>query len=133
MQNITTSKELKEAIQLLEVEQSANGQLFKEQFLITLDGLKPVRLLESTLKDIVSSPYISNNVLGTTIGLATGYLSKQIVVGRSGNVFRNIFGSFLQLGVTNFISQHPEAIKSFGSYVIEQVFSKKESIHEQSE
>lgn len=133
MQNITTYKELKEAIRLLEIEQSVTGQLFKEQFLVTLDGLKPIRLIESTLKDIVSSPYISNNVLGTTLGLATGYLSRKIVVGKSGNIFRKLFGSFLQLGVTNIIAQHPQAIKSFGVYIIDQVFSKKEGNHKQSE
>jgi len=32
MQNITSSAELKNAIQLLEVEQAANGLLLKEQF-----------------------------------------------------------------------------------------------------
>ncbi|MGM0407795.1 MAG: hypothetical protein ACQERU_07410 [Bacteroidota bacterium] len=133
MQNITSSKELKAAIQLLEVEQYANGQQFKEQFFITLDNLKPVRLIENTLKDIITSPHVKNNVLGATIGMATGYLSKKIVIGRSGNIFRKLFGSFLQVGVTNFIAQHPETIKSFGLYIIDQVFSKKERIHEQRE
>lgn len=133
MQNITSSQELKEAIQILEVEHSANGQLFKEQFFITLDGLKPVRLIESTLKDIITSPYVTNNILGTGLGLATGYLSKKIVVGKSGNIYRKLFGSFLQLGVTNLIAQHPEEIKSIGLYVIDQIFGKKEHIHAQSE
>lgn len=133
MQNITSSKELKEAIQLLEIEQSVNGQLFKEQFRDTLVSLKPVNLIESTLKDIISSPSVTNNVFDTTIGLAAGYLSKKIIIGESGNIFRKLFGSFLQLGVTNLISQHPKAIKSFGLYIIEQIFNKKEGIHEHSE
>jgi hypothetical protein len=133
MQNITSSKELKEAIQLLEVEQAANGQLFKEEFLITLESLKPIKLIEGTLKEIISSPYVTNNFLGTGIGLAAGYLSKKIIVGGSGNILRKLFGSFLQLGVTNLISQHPGAVKSFGMYVIEQIFSKKEGAQEQNE
>lgn len=133
MQNITSSKELKEAIQLLEVEQAANGQLFKEEFLITLESLKPIKLIEGTLKEIISSPYVTNNLLGTGVGLAAGYFSKKVVVGGSGNILRKLFGSFLQPGVTNLISQHPGAVKSFGMYVIEQIFSKKEGAQEQSE
>jgi len=48
--------------------------------------LKPVNLLKSTLKDITSSPYLIDNILGTTIDLATGYLSKKLVVRASGNI-----------------------------------------------
>jgi hypothetical protein len=133
MQNITSSKELKEAIQILEVEQAANGQLFKQQLFITLDGLKPVRLIERTLKDVVTSSSVANSLLGATIGLATGYISKKIAVGTSDNVFRKLFGSFLQIGVTNLIARHPEAIKSVGIYVINQIFSKEEDVHEEGE
>lgn len=133
MQNITSSKDLKEAIQLLEVEQSDNEQLFKDQFFTTLDSLKPVKLIESTLKDIIKSPPAKNSVLSITIGMATGYLSKKVVVGRSDNTFRKFFGSFLQHRVANFIARHPEEIKSAGLYVINQVLSKREHIHEQSE
>ncbi|MFO7829068.1 MAG: hypothetical protein R6V23_10630 [Bacteroidales bacterium] len=133
MQNITSSQELKEAIQLLEAEQSASGQVFKDQFFSTLDSLRPVKLIESTLKDIITSPSATNSVLDTTIGMTTGYLSRKIVVGRSRNAYRKILGSFLQRGVTNFITRHPEAIKSIGLYVINQIHSKKERDHEQSE
>lgn len=126
MQKITNVQELKNAIELLEVEQSVNGQHLKDQFLITLDSLRPVKLIENALKDIVSSPYLMNNLLDTTIGMATGYLSKKIVVGTSDNVFRKLFGSFLERGVTNFIARNPEAIKLFGHFIFQQIFHKKE-------
>lgn len=126
MQKITNVQELKNAIELLEVEQSVNGQHLKDQFLITLDSLRPVKLIENALKDIVSSPYLMNNLLDTTIGMATGYLSKKIVVGTSDNVFRKLFGSFLERGVTNFIARNPEAIKLFGHFIFQQIFRKKE-------
>lgn len=126
MQNITPTDELKNAIQLLEVEQAAKWQLLKEQFHLTYESLKPVNLLRSTVNDIASSPYLINNIVGNAVGLATGYLSKKIVIGASGNIFRKLFGFVLQFGVANFIAQRPDAIKSIGQFILQHVFRKKE-------
>ena len=87
MENITSKNSLKNAIQLLEVEQAIQGQLLKEQFYLTCESLKPVNLIKSTLKDIVLSPNLIDRILGNAIGLATGYLSKKIFIGTSGNIF----------------------------------------------
>src|SRR4030042_3487647 len=102
MQNITSTADLKNAIQLLEVEQGIKGQLLKEQFLLTFESLKPVNLLKSTLNDAASSPYLIDNILGNLLGLVTGYLTKKIFIGASGNKFRKLIGSILQFGVVNF-------------------------------
>ena len=134
MQNITNRTSLKNAIQLLEVEQAISGKLLKEQFFITYESLKPFNLLKRTLSDVASSPYLMENILGTAAGLASGYLSKKIVVGASHNILRKIFGSLLQFGVANVVSHNPNAVKSFGEFIIKSFFSKKESMPvEQSE
>jgi len=126
MQNITSTAGLKNAIQLLEIEQVINGQLLKEQFYITIESLKPINLLKGALKDITASPFLIDNILGTAMGLATGSLSKKIIVGSSGNLFRKLIGSILQLGVTNFVAKHPDAIKSFGQVIFQYFLRKKE-------
>jgi hypothetical protein len=134
MQNITSAAKLRTAIQLLEVEQAINGQLLKEQFFITYESLKPINLLKRTLSYVVSSPFLIDNILGTAVGLASGYLSKKIVVGGSVSIVRKLLGSFLQLGVTNFVAKHPEAIKSVGQLIFHRIFDKKKaSLPEQTE
>jgi hypothetical protein len=127
MENITSTAGLKNAIQLLEVEQAVKGQLLKEQFYhITYESLKPVNLLKSSLNDIVSSPYLIDNILSAVLSLATGFLTKKIIVSASGSVFRKLIGSLLQVGVTNAVAQHPDAIKSFGQFIVQHIFRKKE-------
>jgi hypothetical protein len=126
MQNITSTAGLKNAIQLLEVEQAIKGQLLKEQFQITYESLKPINMLKSTLKDIISSPSLKDNLLSTTVGLAGGYLTKKIAVGATGKIFRKLIGSVLQFGVTSVVTQHPDAIKSFGKFIIQHISRKKE-------
>ena len=128
MENITSKNSLKNAIQLLEVEQAIQGQLLKEQFYLTCESLKPVNLIKSTLKDIVLSPNLIDRILGNAIGLATGYLSKKILIGTSGNIFRKLFGSILQTGVSGFVSEHPETIMSIGQFIFRHIFRKKERL-----
>jgi hypothetical protein len=64
--------------------------------------------------------------------LATGYLSKKIIIGTSANIFRKLIGSVLQLGVTSAVSQHPDTIKSLGHFILKKIFDKKEKKPEQT-
>jgi hypothetical protein len=126
MENITSATELKNAIQRLEVEQAIQGQQLKEHFYLAYESIKPVNLLRNTLHEVTSSPYLLDSILGTAVGLATGYLSRLAVVGASGNLIKKLFGSVLQLGVTNTVAQHPGAIKSIGQYIFQHILRKKE-------
>lgn len=128
MQTISSTADLKDTIQLLEIEQAIKKELLKEQFHITYESLRPINIIKNTLKDIAATPNLIDNVLGTVAGLASGYLTKKIVTGTSANIFRKLIGSVLQLGVTNVVAQHPDAVKSFGQFVFQQIFRKKESI-----
>jgi hypothetical protein len=125
MQNITSVSDLKNAIQLLEAEQAARGQLVKEQFYLTFESLKPVNLLKSALKDISSSPFLIDNIIGTALGLATGYLSKGVFIGRSGNKIKRLIGTILQFGITNVVAQNSDSIKLFGRSLFQHLFRKK--------
>ena len=125
MQNITSAVELKDAIQLLEAEQSIKGLILREQLFLTYESLKPVNLLRNALKEISSTPYLIDNISGTAMGLLGGFLSKKIFVGASGNLIRKLVGSVLQFGVTNLVAQNSEIIKSVGQALIQHFFQKK--------
>lgn len=127
MQPITTAAELKQAIQLLEVEQEVKEKQLKEQFLITFESLKPVNMLKSTLKEVATSPYLIENIIGSALGLATGYFSQKIVVGSSFTLLKRIVATALQFGVTNLVAQHPGSISSIGKFVYK-LFSRKKTI-----
>jgi hypothetical protein len=126
MENITSAAELKRVIQRVEIEHAMQGKRLKEQFFLAYENLKPANILKSTLNEITKSPYLIDNVLGATLGLITGYLSRKIAVAGSGNLFRKLIGSVLQFGITNLIAQHPDLIKLFGQFVMQHLFRKKE-------
>ena len=125
MQTITSVAGLKNSILLLEAEQSIKGQLLKDQLFLTYESLKPVNLIKQTLKEISSSPYLIDNISGSAMGLLSGFLSRKIFVGTSGNLIKKLIGSVLQFGVTNIVAQNSDVIKSVGQTVLHHFFRKK--------
>lgn len=126
MKKISPTVQLSEAIKVLEADHAIKGQILKDQFLVTYESLKPINLIKSTLKEIATSPIIGENVLGSIMGLASGYLSKKIVVGGSANPFRKLFGSLLQMGVASTVAKHPEIIRMFGQYIAQFIRHRNE-------
>jgi hypothetical protein len=126
VKNISSNAELQDAIRLLEAEQAIKLKLMKEQFHLAYESLKPAKFIENTLKDIVSSPYLVNKIMVTSIGLVTGYLSQKAITRRSSGKLRKLFGYMLQFGITNLIAQNPKAIKMFSQYIFQHIFPKTE-------
>lgn len=118
MQNISTYSDLKNAIQLLEVEQDVKAQLFKDQLLITFESIKPINIIRKSLHDISSSPDLIDNIFGVATGVASGLLSRKIFIGGSGNIIRKFLGTMLQFGVTNVVAKNPKTIKTVGQTIM---------------
>jgi hypothetical protein len=97
----------------------------KDKLHLTFESLKPVNLLKNTIKDISSSPYLIENIIGTAAGLATGFISRKIVVGGSGNLFRKLFGAILQFGVTNLVASHSDGVMSLTQSLFQHIFHKR--------
>lgn len=128
MSKISSYAVLQETIQILEVEREIEGQILKEQFQLAYERLKPINLLRNTILEVASTPFLTDKIIGAALGLATGYLSKKIVVGASGNILRKLLGIVVQLGVTNSVAQNPYKIKSIGQFLFHHFLSKKEKI-----
>jgi hypothetical protein len=125
MQNITTVAGLKNAIQVLEVEQASKGQLLKEQLSVIYESLMPINILRNTLKKFSGKSDLIENLSGSAMGAASGLLIKKIFIGKSGNAFKRLLGSILQMGISNIVNQNSELIKSVGHGIIQYLFDKK--------
>jgi hypothetical protein len=125
MQNITTVAGLKNAIQVLEVEQASKGQLLKEQLSVIYESLMPINILRNTLKKFSGKSDLIENLSGSAMGAASGLLIKKMFIGKSGNAFKRLLGSILQMGISNIVNQNSELIKSVGHGIIQYLFDKK--------
>lgn len=124
MKKIETEADLRSAILLLKTQQSSERILLKEQLQEIVEGIKPLNLLKNTFKQIVSSRELKDNLLNTSVGLTAGHLSKTVFEGLSHNRFKRILGTGLLMGITNWVSNNPETIKSLGQSFFRMIRSK---------
>jgi hypothetical protein len=125
MENITTSVELKKAIQKLEVEQYVSGQELKALLATTVESFKVINLIKNTVKAAITSPFIIENLLGMATRMATGYLSNKLFSGVSGTIVGKVLGPVLQNGLRNIVAHPQDSFKSFGNKVLNLLHTRK--------
>ena len=111
MDKINSWDDLNKAISILESKQAEASLVLKNQFKSTYESLRPVNLLKSSLKELVTAPDFKEDLWNTSISLAAGYVSKKIAIGSSSNYTKQILGSVLQMGVTSAVSHHANNIR----------------------
>jgi hypothetical protein len=126
MVKISSITELRESILQLEIKQIEEQRLLKEQFLITYERMKPVNMIKNSIKDLITSSDLKDNLFSTALGLAAGYLSKKAAVGSTHNPMKQILGAFLQLGVTNVVTKNSGDIKDLLVSLLGSYLHKKE-------
>jgi hypothetical protein len=117
-------QKLSEAIEQLKLEKAQKLLVLREQLSISYESLKPVNFIKNTVEDAISSPDLKKSLLNNAIGLATGYLSKKVMMGGSHNPIKNIVGTMLQFLVTNVVAKNSDEIIESGEKVLN-FFAKK--------
>lgn len=125
MQKVTSTSELKEVIAKLEYRQKEQWTDLKGSINVALESLKPINLLRATYREFLSTPHMAENLIGSTVGLTSGLITKKLIVRKSGSLLRNFAGGLAQMLITNFISRHAGTIKTIGSGILHQIFYKR--------
>ena len=99
---------LKEAIALLKRKQEHELIELKDQYFHTYESLKPVNLIKKAFGHVANSSEFRTNVVSNVIGLATGYLSKKVLIGSTHSPVKRILGTLLQFVITNAVSKRTE-------------------------
>lgn len=115
MKNSNPISQLQEKILLLEEKQQNDKILLKEQFKLSYESLKPINLIKDTFNELTHLSGFDGDALDTSLGIAAGYLSKKVVIGSSKNPFKKILGSIVQAGVTNYVMNNTDQIKSIAT------------------
>ena len=108
MEAIYTIDELNQKIKQLENRQDTEWDLIKEEIEDIKDNLKPINLIRNTVEEINETIGFKSHLVQSAISIGIGFLAKKLVVGKTHSTFKNIFGSLLQLVVTNLVSKPHE-------------------------
>jgi hypothetical protein len=116
--DIINETDLETAIAAMESKQRDEGRLLKDEFNQAFERIQPKNILKNILTEATSSPELKDNLINTTVGMATGYATKLLVSGGSAGPIRKLIGSGLMFGVSNLISNNPEKVKLVGNTLI---------------
>jgi hypothetical protein len=115
---ISSGADLREAINRLEIQQSAEAKILKEQFQVAYTSVKPINLIRNIFTEASESEEIKGKIASTTAGLAAGFISKVIFQGSSKNPVKKLIGTALMLGITNMVAKHPDTIRGIAEGVM---------------
>ncbi len=110
MYKINSDKTLTEAIRNLEAQRILELEILKMHTALTLHELNPVNIVKEKIHDSISnlgetvqSAGFKNGLLKSGIGLATGFLTKKILVGSNAGILKRILGTAVQAAVSGFV------------------------------
>jgi hypothetical protein len=124
MERIENDEDLQTAIFTLEARKENELRLLKKQLRETSECLKPINIIKNTFKDAVTSPELQGNLIGSAIGMGTGFIAKKLIVGSSGGLVKKIIGAIVQRIVARKVSNNVDDVKSAGTSLLQKIFSK---------
>ena len=103
MRNISNTAELKASIRELELKTQRQEQAIKENAKTVAQSFKPMNLLRLAISKFTTTPDMKTTAVNTFIGLAAGYITRKVVIGKSKNIFKRTLGAAVQAGITRYI------------------------------
>lgn len=124
MQRIRNDHDLQEAILALEQQKNADAQALRAQWDHTKHNLNPLTILKEGVKDLFSSPDVKSGALKGLLSLATGFVTRKLVVGKSGSLARKVVGTLAQTGATSLAFKGTGAIQEKGASLLSNLLKK---------
>lgn len=124
MKKLNETDALNELIQLNQQQYDTDLRLLKEQFHIAYESIKPINLIKNLVHEVTASPEIKEDLASNILGLATGFISKKIMIDENGSTFKKVIGTVLQFAVANVVSKHSANIKAVGTALFNNFFKR---------
>jgi hypothetical protein len=124
MREIKTAADLKNAIRELEFQRVEEYVLLKEELHNTYESLQPLNILKRTIKDVYSTTELKTNIVSNVIGMATGFVTKKIFIGKANNPLSRLLGFILEIVVANKVVKNGDRIKSIGGSILRRFVNK---------
>lgn len=126
MKKIETTKDLKQSIRFLEIRQAQQLKVLKIQLQETYVNITPAHFFEDVIHESGVATSLKDELINTSVGMATGYITKKVTFGNSSNPLKQFVGGILQTGVSNLVSNHVGELKAI-IQLITSPFTKKHS------
>lgn len=112
MSSINDLKSLDERIAFLEMRRNAEKDAIAAEVNAFKEKLKPANLLRSTFRSVQQSPELKSDLLHGAIGLATGFVTNKVVLGKLHGPWKALLSVLIQAGFVNVAVKQTDTIKS---------------------
>ena len=119
--------QLQQLIRTKEDELELERRLLKITFQSAIEKLKPINIIKNSIKEVITAPNLQNNIINNVIGLASGFLTKKLIVGKTHNPISKLLGMLIEVGVANKVTANADGIKSIASLLLNKVMTKNSS------
>lgn len=97
--------EIESKITFLKAKQESDFEDLHNQYLITIESIKPLNLIKSASKSLIEAPNLKANLINGAIGFGVNYFSKNLVNENSANPVKRVLGKVLKFAIKNFIGK----------------------------
>jgi len=121
---INNSQDLERAIIELEKRKLVHQDALVQQFRQTADSLRPGNLIKEGLSKLVQPGDTRSMALKVAGGIAMGFLTKKLMLGKTHSKVEALIGNAIKLGTTKAVVNNTDKIKAYGIAIYNNLFKK---------
>lgn len=126
---IRNNADLKQTILYLNNKRKLEESEIKEHFSEVKESLRPANIIKSVFKEVASAPSVQQKVLGISLGLTVGMLSKRMILGKTKTMVGNFIGNAIEMRVAHLIDKNAPKIQAVSTAIYETLFNRKHKNH----
>lgn len=111
-------EQLQQQINMLEKKQALELSQLHEALKDAYENLRLKDLVKEGVSEVIDKSEIKDKVVNNTIGAASGFLAKRILMGSKLGPLGGLVGLALQFGVSTVVANNMDNIKSLGKKLI---------------
>jgi hypothetical protein len=118
MTEIKNTLQLLEAIESLKIKQKLEEQELKKEFTDLFEKIQPINVIRETVNELVESKSLQTDVIDLSLGTATGFAIRKLIVGETKNPIGQILGRMIEQTVSQKIISNRVVIHNIGRNVL---------------
>jgi|SRR5450432_1026830 len=124
--NITNVAQLHSTIAELQNKAYAQERDIAENFKSVTESLKIQNIVKHSLGSLFKGQD-KENIVNILLGLTSGFISRKLLLGKTGGLIGKNLGRVIQWGVAGLVSKNADKIKEKSSEIIDKYFKKSKT------
>lgn len=101
---------LQQLIEVKKADQEEEMKLLKNHFSLTSESLKPINIIKSTLKEVVSVPDLKKSIINGIIRWTAGYVVKKVFINKTVNPWHTLLGIVVKVTVNSISTKNIDTV-----------------------